>query len=647
MKNLFRTGPLCCGAIVAVAVVSLAQADPVVEKLHRVNAGEITITLERSVAPVLGLTAGIHHVIIGESSSLLAVSANDEFVRPLSGVIRLEPGDLDFVIAAADPFGEGAEFNLVSSDELLEQFNLYGVNYSFDPATEAVRIDAQLQLSPMLAKSIDSPELAGSFVGSIAIHADTKLHAYTIYEVDNVVSVLMPEGENNGGETRGGPNTGIVDVIVGELPATQQFGRVGTRVGVAVGTTSCNKGTIPLNWFALPNVDHPVIPQNMYRLKDDRFEQLGHSFLKHAFTALQQNACNFGCTGGCSGTTLCGGCSDPYSAGLNSGPNLGSRSWVQPFTGAYPNTANNHAGHSHDGISHRIIIEDADLVAAQNPGATYFVEGHYVTPHEYNHVASRNAGAMFNNVSHRRVTPTGAAGGTWTFPNAAATVRELPAVSAWTGSTQVNIEPDPGNDGRAILAYKVTGPVGGLYHYEYALYNMNLDRSISAFTIPVGAGAAISNVAFRAPPPHPAWANDGTAGSSGLSGAPWIATVSADRVEWRTQAFAENTNANAIRWGTLYNFRFDSDQPPQVINANVETFKIVGSVAVAAQAPQGVPCPGDLDGNRIVDLPDLAMLLSNFGMTGDATPDRGDMDGDLDIDLEDLGAMLALYGVGC
>ena len=22
-------------------------------------------------------------------------------------------------------------------------------------------------------------------------------------------------------------------------------------------------------------------------------------------------------------------------------------------------------------------------------------------------------------------------------------------------------------------------------------------------------------------------------------------------------------NANAIRWGTLYNFRFDADQPPQ------------------------------------------------------------------------------------
>ena len=33
---------------------------------------------------------------------------------------------------------------------------------------------------------------------------------------------------------------------------------------------------------------------------------------------------------------------------------------------------------------------------------------------------------------------------------------------------------------------------------------------------------------------------------------------------WSTETFATNQNANAIRWGTLYNFRFDADRPPQV-----------------------------------------------------------------------------------
>ena len=46
------------------------------------------------------------------------------------------------------------------------------------------------------------------------------------------------------------------------------------------------------------------------------------------------------------------------------------------------------------------------------------------------------------------------------------------------------IEPAPGVDGRAFLAYKVTGPVAGLYHYEYAIYNQNLDRGIQSFSVP-------------------------------------------------------------------------------------------------------------------------------------------------------------------
>ena len=141
------------------------------------------------------------------------------------------------------------------------------------------------------------------------------------------------------------------DVIVGDLPEMAQFGSNGNFVGLGIGTTSCNNGDQPLNWFALPNTDHPVIPQNLYRMSggannNDRFEQIGQSWLKHAFTALQGNACNFGCTPGCSGSQLCPGCSDPYSSSLNAGQTgLGSRAWVNPFTGAFPSTANNHTGH--------------------------------------------------------------------------------------------------------------------------------------------------------------------------------------------------------------------------------------------------------------------------------------------------------------
>ena len=75
-------------------------------------------------------------------------------------------------------------------------------------------------------------------------------------------------------------------------PAMAQFGSSGSQVGLAVGTTSCNNGDVR-RWIGLqlPNTDHPVIPQNLYRMSggannNDRFEQIGQSWLKHAFTAL-------------------------------------------------------------------------------------------------------------------------------------------------------------------------------------------------------------------------------------------------------------------------------------------------------------------------------------------------------------------------
>ena len=55
-------------------------------------------------------------------------------------------------------------------------------------------------------------------------------------------------------------------VIVGDLPNLEQEGSAGTQVGLAVATTSCNNGDQPLDWFQLPNTDHPVIPQNLYRM---------------------------------------------------------------------------------------------------------------------------------------------------------------------------------------------------------------------------------------------------------------------------------------------------------------------------------------------------------------------------------------------
>jgi hypothetical protein len=59
------------------------------------------------------------------------------------------------------------------------------------------------------------------------------------------------------------------------------------------------------------------------------------------------------------------------------------------------------------------------------------------------------------------------------------------------------------------------------------------------------------------------------------------------------------------------------------------------------------PCPADVNGDRQVDLSDLTVLLSHFGMPNGGTLEDGDLDGDGDVDLSDLAAMLSRFGSIC
>ena len=75
----------------------------------------------------------------------------------------------------------------------------------------------------------------------------------------------------------------------------------------------------------------------------------------------------------------------------------------------------------------------------------------------------------------------------------------------------------------------------------------------------------------------------------------------------------------------------------------------LGSVSLDANA-NGIPdeceCPGDLDGNGLVDLSDLQILLGSYGQMGMSYYD-GDLDGDGDVDLTDLQELLGHYGTSC
>ena len=60
-----------------------------------------------------------------------------------------------------------------------------------------------------------------------------------------------------------------------------------------------------------------------------------------------------------------------------------------------------------------------------------------------------------------------------------------------------------------------------------------------------------------------------------------------------------------------------------------------------------VPTCPDLNGDNAVDLTDLAILLSNFGLPSGATRAQGDLDGDGAVTLTDLATLLSAFGSPC
>ena len=506
---------------------------------------------------------------------------------------RLGSAYRDLVIESR-PWGSDHELVVYDAKSGFVFFDIEGQSFDYASTSRTLSVqNGRLLISKEYAKELGRPKDEGVIVGQISITVSMRPIEITEISDGEVKSDVLPAMANPEGGTVPGP-----DVIVGDLSGLAQFGNSsGTQVGLAVGTDSCNFGTVPLHWLATPENDHPVIPQNLYRMSggstnDERFEQIGQSSVKHAFEALQNNLCGLGCAANPNGTALGSGCSDPYSAGLNAGSNngLGSRAWINPFTGAYPRgdsatPPNSHTGHTHTGPSHRILTEISDLSTTSNPGATYYAEGQYVTPHEYAWCqANPTQCNMNNNVSYRRYNVTGTTS-PFTFSAAAATVRERSAISAWTGATLVDFRPDDVNDGMGTVGYKVTNPSAGVWHYEYAVYNQNLDRGIQSFSVPMPDGVTPSNIGFHAPPQHPGWTADGTAGNAGYSSLAWVQTLSNGALTWNSETFAQNPNANAIRWGTLYNFRFDSNRPPRTVNAALGFFKTGSPITVQVQAP--------------------------------------------------------------
>src|SRR5262249_25727703 len=86
-----------------------------------------------------------------------------------------------------------------------------------------------------------------------------------------------------------------------------------------------------------------------------------------------------------------------------------------------------------------------------------------------------------------------------------------------------------------------------------------------------------------------------------------------------------NQGANAIRWGTLYNFRFDANVPPAAAQGSVTLteFKVAVDIPASTIVPSAITCTkGDLNGDGVVDSQDIQPFVSLLINGGGTTAQR-------------------------
>lgn len=379
------------------------------------------------------------------------------------------------------------------------------------------------------------------------------------------------------------------DVTLSDIGDTTNYGLVGGIRGYAIGSNTCNIGNVNLLWLSSGT---PGLAMNGYRLYNGRLTQIGMSWAKTACCAAAGTG-PCGTCNGAGGNVLGVGCLDVYSAGWNGGQTrLGPRYAINAYSGAFQSFP----ATSGDAIYRRLQIAQADLSTTAFEGAQFFVEGVYVGSDD---AASGN---WLNNATYKRVTVNQT---NFNLTVAGAAQVGIPAIRAWRDHGLGANVPDPSvtvgqvtvpAEGTFWFAHKAKDLGNGSWRYEYAVFNLNSDRSGGSFSVPVPAGVNVSNVGFSAPLYH---------SGEPYSNAPWVSSVANGAVTWQSpETFQQNINSNALRWGTMYNFWFDASTAPTAATATLGLFKpfTPASVTFAIQGPTAGTCYPNCDGSTIAPI---------------------------------------------
>ncbi|MBK8101390.1 MAG: hypothetical protein IPK26_30270 [Planctomycetes bacterium] len=384
------------------------------------------------------------------------------------------------------------------------------------------------------------------------------------------------------------------DVNLYDVSASTIYGRRGAaypngEVGIGFGHAFCNGGTVHVPWASSPTTSgqmtdvHFKIAFLLVRESNGRMVQIStpDSYVKHSRVTYNLGSSNCGTCQSGPGSTFRIGCYDAYSTGFNGDQfNLGPPNEIDPWLGSWNpvgsyfdrgdpvvgGAAANDGTQSltytqtgnFDAVKNRVTVPESEL----SQTGTFYGQVHLVCEGEP--VANRG-----NNQLSERLNFSWS-GSSWSTSNAGGPVSGS-VLNRWTGA-QVNLGGNGANDGRFAVGVVVTPLGGGMYHYEYAVHNIDNSRGGATFRVPVQAGSTTTNFGVRD--------NDTNALNQ------WTAARVGNEV-----VFSAAAN-NPLNWNSIFNFWFDCNVPPGGGTAQIDQARVgpgALTVAVTTRTPSGVP----------------------------------------------------------
>jgi hypothetical protein len=383
------------------------------------------------------------------------------------------------------------------------------------------------------------------------------------------------------------------DLVVSHVGRSNSWtfhGETGGLAAYSFRNTTCNLGDVPVNW-------NPVLVENLYQLIDGGIRQLGAGFAIPKTCALNELGCGTCQLTSCS--TLGVGCAD--TSAVNDGAIGWGRWQIDGNLGTWSGTPLGPCCEPAT-LAGRVFAPVVDL---EDPAGRIIAESQFVSEHD------QAFGNGANNASWTEmIVPD------HTFPSGTGiTAIGQPAIFAWQDqfpdvqieALAITDEGGPGIDGHFWLGSRATDLGNGFWRYNYALQNLTSERAVRSFTVSNSCGnLSPIQLQFHGVPHHSGSPYDST---------PWTPSQLGADLTWSTDSFAQDPNANALRWGNLYSFSFESSDPPLQGSVELGLFKpgAQPSITGAAQVPSkvGFEYPGFC--NALPTSLGFPMVLSGAG----------------------------------